>query len=153
MWLKLMTSKVGFHKISLKHVPPSEPISEFEYCQIGMAAIAMGDVNAVYTLESAHRRQLLAARALNERSLFITGRPFPRTKTIGDVYIVDLVILSVLQFSDVHVDSSPIEVQRADALHEFPPDAHECGQVGQYTLGRNLGRTARRRFWHTRILP
>ena len=31
----------------------------------------------------------------------------------------DLVILSVLQFSDVHVDSSPIEVQRADIVYDF----------------------------------
>ena len=73
-----------------------------------MTAIVMGDVNAAYTLECAHRRHLLAARALSGRSLPITGLPFPRTKTIGDVCIDDLVILSVLQqFSDVHVDSSP----------------------------------------------
>ena len=32
----------------------------------------------------------------------IRGLPFPRTKTIGDVYVDDLVILSVLHFSDVH---------------------------------------------------
>ena len=42
------------------------------------------------------RRHLLAARALNERSLLIRGLSFPRTKTIGDVYIDDLVILIVL---------------------------------------------------------
>ena len=30
-------------------------ISEQDYCQIGMTAIVMGDVNAVYTLECAHR--------------------------------------------------------------------------------------------------
>ena len=55
----------------------------------------MGGVSAVYTLESAHRRQLLAACALNERSLLIRGLPFPRTKTAGDMYIDDLVILIV----------------------------------------------------------
>ena len=96
-----------------------KPVSESHYCQIGIAAIVMGDVNAVYTLECAYRRQLLAARALSERSLLIRGPPFPRTKTIGDVYIDDHVILSVLQFSNVHLDSSPIEVQRADALCDF----------------------------------
>ena len=78
-----------------------EPVSEFDFCQIGMTAIVMGDVNAVFTLERAHRRQLLAVRALNGRSLWIRGPPFPRTKTMGDVFIDDLVILSVLQFSDV----------------------------------------------------
>ena len=59
-----------------------------------MTAIVTGDVNAVYTLECARRRQLLAARAQNERSLLIRGLAFPRTKTIGDVYVDDLVILS-----------------------------------------------------------
>ena len=28
-----------------------EPVSEPDYCQIGMTAIVMGDVNVVYTLE------------------------------------------------------------------------------------------------------
>ena len=79
----------------------------------------MGDVSAVYTLECAHRRQLLAARTLNERSLLIRGPPFPRTRTIGDVYIDDLVILTVLHFSDVHVDSSTSEVQRIGAFYDF----------------------------------
>ena len=50
-----------------------KPVSDLDYCQIGMTAIVRGDVNAVY----AHRRQLLAARALNERSLLIRGLPFP----------------------------------------------------------------------------
>ena len=72
-----------------------EPVSELDYCQSGMTAIVMGDVNAVHTLQCAHRRHLLAARALNERSLLIRGSPFPRTKTIGDVYIDDFVILCV----------------------------------------------------------
>ena len=38
-----------------------EPVSEPHHCQIGMTAIVMEDVNAVYTLECAHSRQLLAA--------------------------------------------------------------------------------------------
>ena len=59
-----------------------EPVSESEYCQIGMTAIVMGDVNAVYTLECAHRRQLLAARALNERSLLIRGVSLPAPKNV-----------------------------------------------------------------------
>ena len=47
--------------------------------------------------------------------LLIRGLPFPDTKTIGDDNVDDIFILSVLQFFDLHVDSSPIEVQRADA--------------------------------------
>ena len=57
-----------------------EPVSELDYCQMGMIAIVMGDVNAVYTLECAHRRQLLGARALNERSLLIRRLTFPAHK-------------------------------------------------------------------------
>ena len=35
----------------LKTCTSVELVSESDYCQIGMTAIAMGDVNAVYTLE------------------------------------------------------------------------------------------------------
>ena len=51
-----------------------------------MTAIVMEGVNAVYTLECAHRRQLLAVLALDERSLLIRGLSFPPTKTIGRVH-------------------------------------------------------------------
>ena len=93
-----------------------------------MTAIAAGDVNATYTLECAHRQQVLAARALNEPSLLIRGLPFLRTKTIGDVYIDGEVTLSILQFSDVHVGSSPIEVQRSEHVNLF---SMFRGSVGQ----------------------
>ena len=94
--------------------------------------------------ECVHRRQLLAARALNERSLLLSGLPFSRMRTTGDVYIDDLVILSVLHFSDVHVDSSTSEVQRIGAFYDF-----KCEQMRerQYTLGRVSGETRR---WHLR---
>ena len=104
-----------------------------------MTAIVVGDVNAVFTLECAHRRQLLAAQTLNERSLLIRGLLFPRTKTIGDVFIDDLVILSVLQFSDVHVDSSLIEVQRADALYDFLQMATNASKSGSTLAGEFWG--------------
>ena len=124
-----------------------EHVPELDFCQIGMTAIVMGDVNAVYPLECAHRRQLLAARALNERSLLIRGLHFPRPKTIGDVYIDDLVILSVLQFSDVHVDSSPNEVQRADASYNFLQMSTNAGKSGSTLAGEFLGG---RRDWRCR---
>ena len=84
--------------------------------QTGMTAIVIGDVNTGHTLDCAHRGQMLAA--LNERSLSVRGLPFSRTQTTGDVCFVDLVVLSVLQLSDVHFKSSPIEMQRADASYE-----------------------------------
>ena len=71
----------------------------------------------------------------------IRGLPFPRTKTIGDVYIDEFVILGVLQFSDVYVDSSLIEVQCADALYDFlelPTNAGKSGSTlsGEFWRGR-----------------
>ena len=68
----------------LKVGPSFELVSELDYCQIGMAAIVMGDVNAVCTLECSHGRQLVVARA--KRTIPIDpGTPFPGPKkTIGD---------------------------------------------------------------------
>ena len=129
-----------------------EPVSDLDCCQIGLTATFMGDVNAVHTLECAHRRQLLAARALNERSLLIRELTSPRTKKIGDGYMDDIVILSVLQFSDVHVDSSPIEVQRADAVYGILPLPTNAGKSGSTPTGEFWGgRTPGRRCRHTRI--
>ena len=97
MWLTLK-SGVGFSQDLLKKRASVESVSELDYCQIGMTATVMGDVDAVYTLECAHRRQLLAARALNERSLLIRGMPVPAVqRRLETVYVDDLVILSILQ--------------------------------------------------------
>ena len=114
----------------LKTCTSVEPVSDLDYRQIGMTAVVMGDVNAVYNFLCGHRRQLLAAaRGLNERSLLLRGPPFPRTKTIGDGFIDDLVILSVLHFSDAHRGSLPIEVRRRRCFARLPADGDECGQV------------------------
>ena len=107
-----------------------------------MTAIDMGDVNTRYA-ECAYRRHLLAARALNERSLLIRGRSIPRTETIGEVYIDNHVILSVLLLSDVHVDSSPIEVQRADAVFDF---------LQMPTNAGNSSSTLTKEFWRGRLV-
>ena len=56
----------------LKTCASVEPVSELDCCQIGMTAIVMGDVNAVHTLECAHRRRLLAART--ERTITVDQR-------------------------------------------------------------------------------
>ena len=100
----------------------------------------MGDVNAVYTLECVHRRQFLAARALNERSLSIGRLPFPRTKTIGDVHIDDLVILSVYAISQTCMSiRRPSKCSVPMLCTISLPNAHKCGQVRQHTLGIILG--------------
>ena len=136
MWLILVTSKVGFHKISLRRVPPSNPSSESDYCQTGMTAIVMGDVNAA--LECAHRRQLLAARALNDRSPLIRG--------LGKC---KLTILSISAFCNFRTCMS----LRCQLRCDVPSlqMSTSAGQVWQYTHGRVLGRTPRRRCRHSRI--
>ena len=55
------------------------------------------------------------------------------------MYIDDLVILSVLQFSDAHVASSPIEVQRADALYDFLQMPTSAGKSGSTLAGEFWG--------------
>ena len=107
-----------------------------------MTASVMEGVNAVTTLERAHREHLLAPRALNERSLLIRGLSFPRTMMIGDVHIGDLVILGGLQSSDVHADSSPFEVQRADVLYDFLQLPTNAGKSGSTLAGE---------FWGVRL--
>ena len=98
-----------------------------------MTAVFMEDVG--FTLESAQRRRPLAA--LNGRSLSF-GRPaFPRTKTTGNAYIDDLVVLSVKKLSDVHVESSPIDMQRADALYDSLQMPTNLGKSGS-ALSREL---------------
>ena len=66
--------------------------------------------------------------------------PFPRTRTIGDVHIDDFVNLSILHFSGVHVDSSPIEVQRADAMYGFLEMPTNAGKPGGTLSGEFSGR-------------
>ena len=82
-----------------------------------------------------HRRQLLAARALNERSKDSPSRAQRPWRRIFD----DLVILSVLQFSNVHLVSPPIEVQRADALFDFLQMPANAGKSGSTLLGEFWG--------------
>ena len=38
--------------------PIQETVDPCRYCQIAVAAVIMGDLNAVYAVEAAHRRQL-----------------------------------------------------------------------------------------------
>ena len=73
-----------------------EPVSQLDYCQIGMTAIVMEGCQCSIYARMCSPPTMLAAGALHERSLLIRGLPFPRTTTIGDVFIDDLVILSVL---------------------------------------------------------
>ena len=128
----------------LKTCASFEPVSEQDYCQIGMTAIVMGDVNAVCTLECAHRRQLLAARALNERSrLTRSGDSSSRAQRRLEMYTLMTLSFSVL---------CNCRSAACRCFVRLPPNANECGQVWQYTRGGVLGRTPRRRCKHSRIL-
>ena len=86
----------------------------------------MGDVNAVWALECAHRRQLLTlgpwmnARCSSETS---PSREHRLSETI--------VVLSILHFSDVRLESASIEVGRFGApSREIFGGAHLDGVAG-----------------------
>ena len=49
----------------------------------------MGDRNAVHAIESANRRQLLAAGVLSPDTMLLSGSAFPRSVCIGDVFSED----------------------------------------------------------------
>ena len=72
--------------------PIQETVDPRRYCQMAVATVIMGDLNAVYVVEAAHRRQLLSVGSLQIRTMLLPGCAFPRSATIGDVCIDDLVI-------------------------------------------------------------
>ena len=62
MWLRLCEIESLASQDLFETCTSVDPVPESDKCQIGMTEIVMGDVNAFFTLECAHRRQLLAAR-------------------------------------------------------------------------------------------
>ena len=51
--------------------PIQETVDPRRYCQIVVAVVIMGDLNAVYAVEAAHRRQLLSVGSLQTRSMLL----------------------------------------------------------------------------------
>ena len=96
--------------------PIQETVDPRRYCQIAVAAVIMGDLNAVHDVEAAHRRQPLSAGSLQTRTMLIPG--FSRSAAIGDVFLDDLVILALVHFSRLHLMDAFIPAQRGDALYE-----------------------------------
>ena len=47
--------------------PSQETVDPCRYCQIAVATVIVGDLNAVYAVEAAHRRQLLSVGSLQTR--------------------------------------------------------------------------------------
>ena len=144
-----MKSKIIFAHELVKTFASVEPVSGQDYCNTEMTASAMRDVDAVYTLEFAHSRQLLGARAPNERSLLISGLLFTRTNTKKDENIDDFVIRSVLQCSD-HIAIRFSSKCSVPMLCTISTSRLRCGQVRRYTRGRVLGRTLGLRCMHSR---
>ena len=70
--------------------PIQETVDPPRYCRIAVAVVIMGDLNAVYAVEAAHRRQLLSVGSLQIRTMLIPGFAYHRSATIGNVD--DLVI-------------------------------------------------------------
>jgi len=89
------------------------------YMDLAVAGVIMGDLNAVFAVETAHRRQLLAARALRPSSMLVPGTPFPRSDVITDVYVDDAAFLTMAPLrADGSVADLPVEeVDRADAMY------------------------------------
>ena len=78
--------------------PVQETVDPRRYCQIAVAAVTMGDLNAVHAVEVAHRRQLLSVGSLQTWSVSLPGCVFHRSATLGDVFLDDLVIPAMVHF-------------------------------------------------------
>ena len=89
--------------VILSKNPTQETVDPHRYCLIAVAAVIMGDWNAVCDVEAAHRRQLLSAGSLQTRTMLIPYCAFLRSATIGDVHVDDLVIPAMVHFSRLHL--------------------------------------------------
>ena len=103
-------------------LPHSSDIDEPHdgYRQIAIVRVMMGDTNAVSVLEMADKRQLINAGVLRTDTLLLPERPLPQSNEFGDVYIDDLVLFSILHFSDGQLSVSTVENKgTADFRAEF----------------------------------
>ena len=119
--------------------PSRDTVDPRRYCQIAVAAVVMGDLNAVYAVEAAHRRQLLSVGSLQTRSMLLPGSAFHRFATLGDVYIDDLVIIAMFHFSRLHLKDDFAPAQRADTLYEslgMEVPAKKCGSAFEHEVRR-----------------
>ena len=55
--------------------PIEETVDPRRYCQIAVAAVIMGDLNAACAVEAAHRRQLLSVGSLQTRTMLMCFSP------------------------------------------------------------------------------
>ena len=113
-----------------------ETVSESDYCQIRTTVIVTGDVNAMYKLDRAHRRQWLAARALNERFLLIRGPPSSAQRRLKTNILTILSSSAFCNFQTYILIHRPSKCSEPMLCMIFP-DAYECGQVRQKTLGED----------------
>ena len=102
------------------------------FCQIAVAAVIKGDLNAVYAVEAAHRRQLLSVGSLPTRFMLVPGCAFLRSATIGDVCVDDLVILALVHFHRLH-----LKEDMPDAMYESlgtVVSAKKCGTTFEHEV-------------------
>ena len=59
--------------------------NSLEFCHLAISGVIMGDRNVVYAIQSAHRRQLIAAGVLSLDTTLLSGSAFARSACIGDV--------------------------------------------------------------------
>ena len=86
------------------------------FAQLEVAAV-VGDANAVNAIQAAHRRQWLACGALSVSNMLLRGATFPRSRTVGDVYIDDFVILAVVHFTKRHDRDDAYLIKFADRMY------------------------------------
>ena len=88
-----------------------------EYRQLAITGLMMGDTSGVTVLELAHRRQLSNAAVLSPETLFLFERPLPDGPDFRDVYINDLVLFSMLNFSRLYDLQYSPRVARAERMY------------------------------------
>jgi len=108
--------------------PDPSDFDHENFRDICLQGVIMGDLNAVYAVECAHRRQLLAAGALREDQLLMSGLPFPDGDMVADVYIDDLAYLVICALVDVHNELAVEQVARADGMYEAPRHPDQRGE-------------------------
>jgi hypothetical protein len=91
-----------------------------------MCGVMMGDANAVTAVLHANRKMLLEANVKPEE-LLMRGLPFPRGGRLGDIYIDDLVLLSVVPF---------LEVRGGSVLHWLRRQARRREKIILPTMDR-----------------
>ena len=76
----------------------SDSSPDHAFGQPAVQAVMMGDINAVTAIQHANRRILIESGAIRSEELMLAGAPFPSGKSISDMYVDDLMLLTIARF-------------------------------------------------------